>query len=99
MRIPKDKILEMVEQQRNSDQVDEAKQELPDQVDTDQHADCSRNSVSIRRSCSPRSAATSPGCEQFEVSGGPFCVSLAAQRHGRPCSTRSSGSFSSTRST
>lgn len=39
MQIPKDKILEMLHQQGNSDQVDQAKQELPDQVDTDQHAD------------------------------------------------------------
>lgn len=39
MQIPKDKILEMLHQHGNSDQVDQAKQELPDQVDTDQHAD------------------------------------------------------------
>ena len=39
MQIPKDKILEMLQQQGKDDQVDQAKQELPDQVDTDQHAD------------------------------------------------------------
>jgi uncharacterized protein YidB (DUF937 family) len=39
MQIPKDKILEMLQQQGKSDQVDQAKQELPDQVDTDQHSD------------------------------------------------------------
>lgn len=39
MQIPKDKILEALQQQGKGDQVDQAKQELPDQVDTDQHAD------------------------------------------------------------
>ncbi len=39
MQIPKDKILEMLQQQGKDDQVDQAKQELPDQVDTDQHSD------------------------------------------------------------
>ncbi|MGI8713704.1 MAG: hypothetical protein ACR2NR_11080 [Solirubrobacteraceae bacterium] len=39
MQIPKDKILEMLQQQGNGDQVDQAKQQLPDQVDTDQHSD------------------------------------------------------------
>jgi uncharacterized protein YidB (DUF937 family) len=38
MQIPKDKILEMLQQHGKGDQVDQAKQELPDQVDTDQHA-------------------------------------------------------------
>jgi hypothetical protein len=38
MQIPKDKILEMLQQGKGG-QVDQAKQELPDQVDTDQHAD------------------------------------------------------------
>jgi hypothetical protein len=33
MEIPKDKILDMLHQQGKSDQVDQAKQELPDQVD------------------------------------------------------------------
>ncbi len=33
MEIPKDKILELIKDQGNSDQVDQAKQELPDQVD------------------------------------------------------------------
>jgi uncharacterized protein YidB (DUF937 family) len=39
MQIPKDKILEMLQQQGKGDQVDQAKPELPDQVDTDQHSD------------------------------------------------------------
>ncbi len=33
MEIPKDKILEMIKQHGKGDQVDQAKQELPDQVD------------------------------------------------------------------
>lgn len=39
MQIPKDKILEMLQQQGKGDQVDRAKQELPDQVDPEQHFD------------------------------------------------------------
>jgi uncharacterized protein YidB (DUF937 family) len=39
MQIPKDKVLDLIREQGKSDQVDQAKQELPDQVDTDQHAD------------------------------------------------------------
>lgn len=39
MQIPKAKILEMLQQHGQGNQVDQAKQELPDQVDTDQHAD------------------------------------------------------------
>ena len=39
MQIPKDKILEMLQQHGNGGDVDQAKQELPDQVDTDQHSD------------------------------------------------------------
>ncbi len=39
MQIPKDKILEMLQQQGQGDHIDQAKQELPDQVDTDQHSD------------------------------------------------------------
>jgi hypothetical protein len=39
MQIPKDKILEMLQQQGKDHHVDQAKQELPDQVDTDQHSD------------------------------------------------------------
>jgi predicted Rdx family selenoprotein len=33
VEIPKDKILDMLHQQGKSDQADQAKQELPDQVD------------------------------------------------------------------
>ena len=33
MEIPRDKILEMLRQQGKGDQADQAKQELPDQVD------------------------------------------------------------------
>jgi hypothetical protein len=39
MQIPKDKIVRMLQQQGKDDQVDQAEQELPDQVDTDQHSD------------------------------------------------------------
>ena len=39
MQIPKDRILELLQQQGDPDKADQAKQELPDQVDTDQHAD------------------------------------------------------------
>ena len=63
MQIPKDKILEMLQQQGKGDQVDQAKQELPDQVDTDQHADLLQKFGLNPRSCSQSSAATSPACE------------------------------------
>ena len=33
MEIPKDKVLDLIKQQGKGDQVDQAKQELPDQVD------------------------------------------------------------------
>ena len=39
MQIPKDKILELLHQQGDGDKAEQAKQELPDQVDTDQHSD------------------------------------------------------------
>jgi uncharacterized protein YidB (DUF937 family) len=39
MQIPKDKILEMLQQQGKDHHVGQAKRELPDQVDTDQHSD------------------------------------------------------------
>jgi uncharacterized protein YidB (DUF937 family) len=42
MQIPKDKILEMLQQRGNGDKIDQAKQELPDQVDTEQHSDVLR---------------------------------------------------------
>jgi hypothetical protein len=35
MEIPKDKVLELLRQQGKSDQVEQADQELPDQVDPD----------------------------------------------------------------
>ena len=38
MQIPKDKILDMLRDQGKDDQVDQAAQELPDQVDPEQHA-------------------------------------------------------------
>ena len=38
MQIPKDKILDMLRDQGKDDQVDQASQELPDQVDPEQHA-------------------------------------------------------------
>jgi hypothetical protein len=39
MQIPKDQILDLLRQQGEHDQASQAQQELPDQVDTDQHAD------------------------------------------------------------
>jgi hypothetical protein len=39
MQIPKEQILEFLRSQGKDDQVGQADQELPDQVDTDQHAD------------------------------------------------------------
>ena len=39
MQIDKAQIIEMLRQQGNNDQADQADQELPDQVDTDQHTD------------------------------------------------------------
>ena len=39
MQIPQDKILEMLQQPGKSDQGDQAKQELSDQVDPEQHFD------------------------------------------------------------
>ena len=38
MQIDKAQIIEMLGQQGKNDQADQADQELPDQVDTDQHA-------------------------------------------------------------
>ena len=38
MEIPKDKILELLKQQGKDDQVGQADQELPDQVDTERDA-------------------------------------------------------------
>jgi hypothetical protein len=38
MQIPKQQILDLLRQQGKEDQVGQADQELPDQVDTDQHA-------------------------------------------------------------
>jgi hypothetical protein len=39
MQIDKAQLIEMLRQQGKNDQADQADQELPDQVDTDQHAD------------------------------------------------------------
>ena len=39
MEIPKDKVLELLRAKGHEDQVDQAEQELPDQVDPDKHAD------------------------------------------------------------
>jgi hypothetical protein len=39
MQIPKDKILDMLREQGDTAKADQADQELPDQVETDQHAD------------------------------------------------------------
>jgi hypothetical protein len=39
MQIPKEQILELLQQQGQGDKKSQAEQELPDQVDTEQHAD------------------------------------------------------------
>jgi hypothetical protein len=39
MEIPKDKIIELIRQKAGGDQAQQADQELPDQVDPEQHAD------------------------------------------------------------
>jgi hypothetical protein len=39
MQIPKDKILELLRERGEHDKADQAHQELPDQVDTEQHSD------------------------------------------------------------
>ena len=39
MEIPKEKILDLLREQGQEDKVDQARQELPDQVDPEQHAD------------------------------------------------------------
>ena len=38
MEIPKDKILDLIREHGKSDQVEQAEQELPDQVDPEQHS-------------------------------------------------------------
>ena len=39
MQIPKEQILELLRSRGDEDKAGQADQELPDQVDTDQHAD------------------------------------------------------------
>ncbi|MBV8954324.1 MAG: hypothetical protein JO153_15380 [Solirubrobacterales bacterium] len=39
MEIPKDQILQMLRDRGNHDQAQQADQQLPDQVDTEQHSD------------------------------------------------------------
>jgi hypothetical protein len=39
MQIPKDKILELLRSRGDNDKASQAEGELPDQVDTEQHAD------------------------------------------------------------
>ena len=39
MEIPKDKILELLRDRGDNDKADQANRELPDKVDTEQHAD------------------------------------------------------------
>ncbi len=38
MQIPKDQVLELIRSRGDDSQAQQAQQELPDQVDTDQHA-------------------------------------------------------------
>jgi hypothetical protein len=39
MEIPKDKVLELLRERGDHDKADQAEQELPDQVDHEEHAD------------------------------------------------------------
>jgi hypothetical protein len=39
MQIPKDKILELLRERGDHDKADQAEQELPDQVDHEEHSD------------------------------------------------------------
>ena len=39
MQIPKEKVLELLRERGQHDKADQADSELPDQVDTDEHAD------------------------------------------------------------
>lgn len=39
MEIPKDKILQLLRERGDHDKADQAEQELPDQVDHEEHAD------------------------------------------------------------
>jgi hypothetical protein len=39
VQIPKDQILQLLRDQGDNDKAGQAEQQLPDQVDTDQHAD------------------------------------------------------------
>jgi hypothetical protein len=39
MEIPKDKVLELIRERAGGEQADQAANELPDQVDPEQHAD------------------------------------------------------------
>ena len=59
----------MLQQQGKDDQVDQAKQELLDQVDTDQHSDLLQKFGLNPRSCSPSSAATSLGSDDLRTTG------------------------------
>jgi hypothetical protein len=43
MEIPKDKIIDLLRQRGDHEQADQAAQELPDQVDHEQHGDLLQN--------------------------------------------------------
>jgi hypothetical protein len=43
MQISKDQVLQLLRDKGQIDQADQAQQQLPDQVDTDQHADLLKN--------------------------------------------------------
>ena len=64
MQIPKDKILEMLQQQGTGDRADQAKQQLPDQVDLEEHSDLLQKfGINPQDELlSPSSAVSSPAC-------------------------------------
>jgi hypothetical protein len=97
MEIPKDKILEMLKQQGKSDQVDQAKQELPDEVDPEQHSDQLQSSGATLRSCFPSSAAASPAsrASAAPAHSGPPSEKLAVSLDQQPRITWSEGQSAS----
>src|SRR3954452_23804416 len=61
MEIPKEAILKLIRERLGGDKAQEADQELPDQVDPEQHSDLLSKFGSIRKSCSEAGSVASPG--------------------------------------
>jgi hypothetical protein len=56
MQIGKQQIIDMLEDRGGHDKATQAQADLPDQIDTGQHAGMLSNSASTRRTCSASSA-------------------------------------------